>query len=414
LRIREEDMLEDASASSFRQYLTIARLLAGQLDFQSAIRAVAKEIALIIPHDHMDVCIITPGSTFHTAYESGLETDWSKRPPARIDQSPIRALLVGEVDRYITPDASRDPRFHFEGSFSDPIREHGLKSRLHVALKVRGETIGALSFSSLTEDDYTARDLAHAQFIGDLLAPYFFAIRAAEQAKQSAIVEAAARVREEALRQGAARLTELLEAERQRIGMDLHDQTLGDLTRFAKRLERLTLMDSVPGEKLEPLFRSLQQSMQDLRQIIEQARPSVLQLFGLVDAIENHLDRSIRDSGLSTTWRLYDESDGESGRLSANVAITLFRIAQEAINNAVRHSQAARITVAFSLDNDTLALEIADNGIGMGKTAKPGGNGLDNMRVRARLIGARFSCGSEADKTFVRVKLPITDEKENQ
>jgi signal transduction histidine kinase len=414
LRIREEDMLEDASASSFRQYLTIARLLAGQLDFQSAIRAVAKEIALIIPHDHMDVCIITPGSTFHTAYESGLETDWSKRPPARIDQSPIRALLVGEVDRYITPDASRDPRFHFEGSFSDPIREHGLKSRLHVALKVRGETIGALSFSSLTEDDYTTRDLAHAQFIGDLLAPYFFAIRAAEQAKQSAIVEAAARVREEALRQGAARLTELLEAERQRIGMDLHDQTLGDLTRFAKRLERLTLMDSVPGEKLEPLFRSLQQSMQDLRQIIEQARPSVLQLFGLVDAIENHLDRSIRDSGLATTWGLYDESDGESGRVSANVAIALFRIAQEAINNAVRHSQASRITVAFSLDNDKLALEIADNGIGMGKTAKPGGNGLDNMRVRARLIGARFSCGSEADKTFVRVKLPITDEKENQ
>lgn len=405
-------MLEDASASSFRQYLTIARLLAGQLDFQSAIRAVAKEIALIIPHDHMDVCIITPGSTFHTAYESGLETDWSKRPTALIDQSPIRALLVGEVDRYITPDASRDPRFHFEGSFSDPIREHGLKSRLHVALKVRGETIGALSFSSLTEDDYTTRDLAHAQSIGDLLAPYFFAIRAAEQAKQSAIVEAAARVREEALRQGAARLTELLEAERQRIGMDLHDQTLGDLTRFAKRLERLSLMESVPGEKLEPLFRSLQQSMQDLRQIIEQARPSVLQLFGLVDAIENHLDRSIRDSGLAMTWGLYDESKGESGRLSANVAITLFRIAQEAINNAVRHSQASRITVAFSLEDDVLALEIADDGMGMGKAGSAGGSGLDNMRVRARLIGARFSCGSEAAKTYVRVKLPITAEEE--
>ena len=405
-------MLEDASASSFRQYLTIARLLAGQLDFQSAIRAVAKEIALIIPHDHMDVCIIKPGSTFHTAYESGLETDWSKRPTALIGQSPIRALLVGEVDRYITPDASRDPRFHFAGSFSDPIREHGLKSRLHVALKVRGETIGALSFSSLTEDDYTTRDLAHAQSIGDLLAPYFFAIRAAEQAKQSAIVEAAARVREEALRQGAARLTELLEAERQRIGMDLHDQTLGDLTRFAKRLERLSLMESVPGEKLEPLFRSLQQSMQDLRQIIEQARPSVLQLFGLVDAIENHLDRSIRDSGLAMTWGLYDESKGESGRLSANVAITLFRIAQEAINNAVRHSQASRITVAFSLEDDVLALEISDNGIGISKAGSAGGSGLDNMRVRARLIGARFSCGSEAAKTYVRVKLPVMAEEE--
>ncbi|MBP2550742.1 signal transduction histidine kinase [Neorhizobium galegae] len=402
-------MLEDASASSFRQYLTIARLLAGQLDFRSAIRAVAKEIALIIPHDHMDVCIITPGSTFHTAYESGLETDWSKRPPALIEHSPIRALLVGETDSYITPDASRDPRFHFEGSFSDPIRAHGLKSRLHVALKVHGETIGALSFSSLSTDFYTPRDLSHAQSIGDLLAPYFFAIRAAEQAKQSAIVEEAARVREEALRQGAARLTELLEAERQRIGMDLHDQTLGDLTRFARRLERLSLMDSVPGDKLEPLFRSLQQSMQDLRQIIEQARPSVLQLFGLVDAIENHLERSIRDSGLVIAAELADDSSGASGRLSPNVAITLFRIAQEAINNAVRHAQASRITVAFSRKGDRLMLEISDDGIGMGKAEKSGGSGLDNMRVRARLIGGRFSCGSEDGRTFVRVSLRMDE-----
>lgn len=400
-------MLEDASGSLFRQYLTIARLLAGQLDFRSAIRAVAKEIALIIPHDHMDVCIITPGSTFHTAYESGLETDWSKRPPALIEHSPIRGLLIGETDHYLTPDALEDPRFHFQGSFSDPIREHGLKSRLHVALKVHGETIGALSFSSLTIDDYQDRDLEHARSIADLLAPYFFAIRAAEQAKQSAIVEAAARVREEALRQGAARLTEVLEAERQRIGMDLHDQTLGDLTRFAKRLERLSMMETVPGEELEPLFRSLQQSMQDLRQIIEQARPSVLQLFGLVDAIENHADRSIRDSGLALTWTLTDKTAGESGSLSQNVAITLFRIAQEAINNAVRHSQASHIDISFGRDGEALTLEITDDGIGMGKAARRGGSGLDNMRVRARLIGARFSCGSRAGKTFVRVRLPL-------
>lgn len=406
-------MIEDAAASSFRQYLTIARLLAGQLDFQSAIRTVAQEIAQIIPHDHMDVCIIAPGSTFHTAYESGLETDWSKRPPALIENSPLRALLEGQTDSFITADASLDPRFHFEGSFCDPIHEHGLKSRLHVALKVHGETIGALSFSSLTVDHYGPHDLARAQSIGDLLAPYFYAIRAAEQAKQSAIVEAAARVREEALRQGAARLTELLEAERQRIGMDLHDQTLGDLTRFAKRLERLSLLPSVPGQDLKPLFRSLQQSMQDLRQIIEQARPSVLQLFGLVDAIENHLERSIRDSGLSMTWGLKDGSDGESGRLPANVAIALFRIAQEAINNAIRHSQADHIAVALTRNDDALTLAISDNGIGIGggKTETNIGSGLENMRVRARLIGARFFCGGRNGKTYVRVTLPIAQEE---
>ena len=66
---------------------------------------------------------------------------------------------------------------------------------------------------------YTEQDVANAQSIADLLAPYFFALRAAEQAKQSAIVEAEARAREEGLRAGALSLTEALERERQRIGV---------------------------------------------------------------------------------------------------------------------------------------------------------------------------------------------------
>src|SRR5690606_19697629 len=123
-----------------------------------------------------------------------------------------------------------------------------LRSRLHVALKVQGETIGALSCSSLQPNFYSPEDIDRARSIADLLAPYFFALRAADQAKRSAIVEAEARAREEGLRLGALRLTEALEAERQRIGMDLHDQTLADLTRFAKRLERLSLMPTISGE----------------------------------------------------------------------------------------------------------------------------------------------------------------------
>jgi signal transduction histidine kinase len=407
-------MIEDASAALFRQYLRIARLLAGQLDFQSAIRAVAKEIALIIPHDHLDVCIISPGSTFHTAYESGLQTEWSTRPPANIDESPIRMLLIGATDHMITADAMQDPRFHFDGAFADPIHVHRLRSRLHVALKVRGETIGALSCSSLASDDYTRRDLAHAQSIADLLAPYFFALRAAEEARRSAIVEAEMRVREEALRQGAARLTEALDIERQRIGMDLHDQTLADLTRFAKRLERLSLSENLHGALLEPLFKSLQQSMQDLRQIIEEARPSVLQLFGLVDAIENHLDRAVRDSGVPINWQLSDETEGASGSLTQNVSNSLFRIAQEAINNAVRHSGAERITVTVMRSADHLVLDIRDNGIGMPGNRTTGGSGLDNMRTRARLISASFRCGSDKGETFVRIKVPLVSMEEER
>lgn len=405
-------MSNELSADLFAQYMRISRLLAGHLDFQSAINAVAKEIKGIVPNDHMDVCIIAPGSRFHTAYENGLETEWSTRPPASIEGSPLRSLLQGRVDCLLTGNACTDPRFHFPGAFSSPILENNLKGRLHVALKVHGETIGALSCSSLEADVYNHEDLDRLAAIADLLAPYFYALLTAERAKQSAIIEAEARVREETLRQGARRLTEALDADRQRIGMELHDQTLADMTRFARRLERLSLMQSVPGNQLEPLTRSLQQSMQDLRLIIEQARPSVLQLFGLAEAIENHLERSVRDSGAPVDWRISDDTHGLSAKLPYTETLAIFRIAQEAINNVVRHSRGDVLNVRLWNEDGHIVLDIRDNGVGMKKKAGIRGNGLDNMRTRAQLIGARFACGNSEQGFYVCLWVRVQEKGE--
>jgi signal transduction histidine kinase len=390
------------------QYLTISRLLAGQLDFHSVIRAVAAEVSQIIPHDHMDVCIITLDGQYHTAHESGFETGWGLHPPAPISNSPIRALLYGEVETMLTDDACTDTRFHYEGSFSGPITDHNLRSRLHVPLKAQGTIIGALSCSSHEIGLYTDDDVDKARSIADLLAPYFFALRAAEQAKRSAIVEAEARAREEGLRLGALKLTEALEAERQRIGMDLHDQTLADLTRLARRLERLIHSPEVAGDTLEPLFRSLQHSMHDLRQIIEEARPAVLQLFGFSQAVENHLDRSIRDSGLQIEWQIADETSGAIDGLEQPVATALFRIAQEAINNVIRHAHAGRITVRLRSSTKAICIEVQDDGAGIPTAALRSGGGIDNMRTRARLISARFemSRNKEGCGTIIQVTLP--------
>ncbi|MDB5524108.1 MAG: two-component sensor histidine kinase protein [Rhizobium sp.] len=401
-------MLNPAPPSLLSQYLTISRLLAGQLDFHSVIRSVAAEISQIIPHDHMDVCIIQLDGKYHTAHESPFETGWGSSPPALISDSPIRSVLHGEVEALVTDDACADPTFHFEGAFSGPIIDGNLRSRLHVPLKVQGDIIGALSCSSHEIGIYTDKDVEMARSIADLLAPYFFALRAAEQAKRSAIVETEARAREEGLRLGALKLTEALEAERQRIGMDLHDQTLADLTRLARRLERLTHMPDVPGETLEPLFRGLQHCMHDLRQIIEAARPSVLQLFGFSQAIENHLDRSVRDSGSTIEWALDDETHGAIDSLDQPVATALFRIAQEAINNAIRHSHGDRIDVHLRTTERHVSIEVRDNGIGLSTPAKRIGGGINNMRTRARLISARFeiSKNREGSGTAIRVTLP--------
>jgi len=402
-------MLKMAPSALLDHYLGISRLLAGQLEFRSAIRAVAAEISHIIPHDHLDVCIIMHGGKYHTAYETGLETAWGNHPPALVSGSPIRTLLWGEVSFLLTDDASLDPRFNFEGSFVRPIFEQDLRSRIHVPLKVEGDVIGALSCSSHAVGLYTSDDVSNARSIADLLSPYFFALRAAEQAQRSAIVEAEARAREEGLRLGALNLTEALERERQRIGMDLHDQTLADLTRLSRRLERLTHEPDISGETLEPLARGLQHCMQDLRQIIEEAKPSVLQLFGFVQAVENHLDRSVRDSGLSIELTLLDETDGVIDSLDQTVCVALFRITQEAINNAVRHAQARRITVRLRALADGISIEVSDDGVGIPKPRRRNGGGIDNMKTRARLISAKFSISGGRDNcgTAIGVHLPI-------
>ena len=400
-------------------FFAISRLLAGQLDFRSAIRAVAAEVFAILPHDHLDVCMMRADGKLHTAYETGLETAWGSHPLAPVAFSPIRTLLLGEVGFILTDDACIDPRFHFEGAFHRPILEHSLRSRIHVPMKVQGEIIGALSCSSQTAGIYTEADVRNASYIADLLSPYFFALRAAEQAQQSAIVETEARAREEGLRLGALRLTEALERERQRIGMDLHDQTLADLTRLSRRLERVTHsggLESGGLEALEPISRGLQHCMQDLRGIIEEAKPSVLHLFGFAQAVENQLDRTIRDSVQALDWTLTDDSDGAIDRLEGTVSMALFRIVQEAINNAVTHAQATTISVRLLAAKGQISIAVCDNGKGITKRRTRVGSGIDNMKTRARLISARFalaagpaSSGAGNSGTVVTVVLPVVD-----
>lgn len=402
-------MLYPAPGSFLHHYLEISRLLAGQLEFDSIIRAVAAEIRHIVPFDHLDVCIKTLDGKYHIAYESGFETAWSKNPPALLTGSPIRSLLTGEDEYILTKDACSDPRFHFDGAFSSPIIAFSLRGRVHVPLKVQGDIIGALSCSSTQFACYTMQDVANARSIADLLAPYFFAIRAAEQAKRSAIIETEARAREEGLRFGALKLTEALEVERHRIGMDLHDQTLADLTRLARHVERLTRLPDVSGEQLEPLFRGLQHCMHDLRQIIEEAKPSILQLFGFTQASENHLERSVRDSGIAMEWALVDESGGLADCLGENVSTALFRILQEAINNVIRHAHADQITVRLRSEAGRLLVEVTDNGIGIDRLENRMGHGIDNMRTRARLISATFIITRRKDVcggTCVSILLP--------
>ena len=148
--------------------LSILNAIAGQLDFRSVIHAVSDEIKPRLQHDHLDVALVSVDGAMVTAYETGLHTEWDAATTATapVAISPIRDLLRGKVDYIMTDDAQTDPRFHFEGAFSRAIFAAGLRSRLHVPLKVEGRVIGALSFS--TQEIGTYRDERCARRRGSL------------------------------------------------------------------------------------------------------------------------------------------------------------------------------------------------------------------------------------------------------
>ncbi|RIY01869.1 sensor histidine kinase [Aureimonas flava] len=374
----------------FGHLLRISRALAGHLDFQAAIQSVSAELGDVLPHDHLDVCLLGSGGNIHAAYEAGLHTDWSLNPhPVPVSGSPIRRILLGQEEAMVTGDATRDPRFGFEGAFNHPIFDQNLRSRVHAAMLVRGEVIGAFSCSKHDADFYGEDDMTLARHVGEMLAPYFYALRASQDARRLAIEEAEGRAREEGLREGALRLTEELERERQRIGMDLHDQTLADLTRIVRRLEALREGSPAP-ESLSPTIEGLHRCVGELRRIIDDARPNVLELFGFAEGVEDFLGRALFDAGVE--WRLDDASGGLVDTLDPALRLAVFRIVQEAVNNAARHAEPSLIEVRVAGGRDgTLRVEVRDDGIGFAPIPQRRRvGGIRNMQTRARLISASF------------------------
>ncbi|WP_300720125.1 GAF domain-containing sensor histidine kinase [Pseudomonas sp.] len=400
-----------AAEHVLHHFLGISRALAGRLDFQSMIEAVSEEIRFILPHDHLDVSLLLDDHSHLSAYETGVHTSWSDFAihPLEIARSPIRTLLLGQAPYILSDDAMNDERFQFPGALNHPIFDANLRSRLHVPLRARGEVIGALSCSTHAAHFYTLDDVRHTQHVADLLASYLYALNQTEQAKQLAIAEAQIRAREEGLRLGVLRLTEELENERQRIGMDLHDQTLADMTRLHRRIARLQLLDSIAPAELAPVGLALQESMQELRLIIDAVKPTILQLFGFVEGLEDLLLRSVRNSGLSIVTQLRDYTDGLANDLAEPQKIALFRIIQEAVNNAIKHAAPHAIIVEITATISHLRLTILDDGPGLDTAGRPDTGGLKNMHVRAQLLGAQVQIdkGPDGKGTCVQISLPL-------
>jgi len=198
--------------------------------------------------------------------------------------------------------------------------------------------------------------------------------------------------------------------ERTRLARELHDAVAQKL--FSLRLTAgaaAALVDRDPGrarEELERVQRLSGDALGELRSAIFQLRPAELSDDGLTATLRKHLEVLRRVHGVRIEW-----SAGECGvALSPEREDAIFRVAQEALQNALRHSGAAVVGVSLRAENGAVVLEVTDDGLGfdVAATRKTSRRlGLSSMRARAREAGGRLSVTSAPGSgTTVRLEVP--------
>ncbi|MDX8446411.1 GAF domain-containing sensor histidine kinase [Mesorhizobium captivum] len=404
--------MSEVSPQLIDRLLAISRALAGHIDPGSAFRATAIEIGTLIPHDHIDLAVLSLDGRMHACYEAGFHTSWSDLAQHPVEGSPIRRVLRGETPYLLTNNALVDDRFHFEGAFDGPIFAAKLRSRIIVPLRARGTVVGALNISRHEAGCYTQADVDVAQQCADLIAPYIFALIQTEEARRAMLAESEARNRAELLRVGASQLTAGMERERRRMAMDLHDQTLADLARIARQVSAFRSRGVARTAQLADLEQEVAGCLAELRHIVDDMRPSVLELFGLRDAVEAHLNRSVARAKPPIAVRIADTSDGSADGLSETLRTALYRIVQEAINNAVRHAGPSRIEVQLASTPGTFSVTVTDDGHGCGSVDPAAQGGIGHMHTRAALVGARLRFEPASRKGGTRVVIEIDREPE--
>jgi signal transduction histidine kinase len=214
----------------------------------------------------------------------------------------------------------------------------------------------------------------------------------------------------EQLRMYAAQAEKLaVVEERQRLARDLHDsaiQALYGLVLSAEGAGRKLAEGQVGlvGERLREIRQTAHSALHEMRSLIFELRPPDLEKEGLVAALRGRLESVEDRAGVRTSLKV--EGDG---RLPHSLEAGVYRVVQEALNNALKHSGAEQVTVTLKIGPEQVELEVADDGIGFDTLASQsgGGLGLRGMHERAAELGGRLSLQSTPSQgTRVRLEVP--------
>lgn len=268
-------------------------------------------------------------------------------------------------------------------------RRMGMGAALFVPLLVGERAIGVIqAFDKLAEDRRFSNE--------DLRVAETFAAQAAIAA------DTASRVARDALQ----RAVEGQELERRRLARELHDETGQALTSILlglKSLEESGHSDVV--EAVRSLRELVVQTLQDVRRLAVELRPTALDDFGLPTALERLASSFAEQTGAAVEL----ESRLGDDRLPAEVETVLYRIVQEALTNVVKHAQADRVSIVLRRKDGSVTAVIEDDGRGFDRSDAGEGFGLVGMKERVELVKGRLEIETSRGKgTTLVVEVPVS------
>jgi signal transduction histidine kinase len=200
------------------------------------------------------------------------------------------------------------------------------------------------------------------------------------------------------------------DSERRRWARELHDQTLQTLGGLR------VLLASIRGrgeagssdEAISQAIEDIELEIENLRGIIADLRPSLLDDLGLEPALEALIDRRRKDGLEITTELRLSASQRAAPTLAPELETTVYRLVQESLTNIVKHSHATSVCVQVKQTDGALTVEVQDDGVGFNPEAQTSGFGLAGMRERVYLAGGALELRSGEQGTLVSARFPLS------
>ena len=201
------------------------------------------------------------------------------------------------------------------------------------------------------------------------------------------------------------------EEERRHIAQELHDGPLQALIHLCRQIDALDLQPDAfrgPAQSLASMRTTVEETVAELRTIARGLRPSILDDLGLVASINQVVIEATERQGFIGRFQL----SGAERRLPPDAELAVFRIAQEAVTNVERHAAAGHLAVTLDFGEDSVRLQVVDDGIGLTHHQRRDGGdgyslGLPGMHERARLVEGRLVVRSRPGQgTTVEARVP--------